>query len=129
MTDNPLVGDYSKGISKDGVAYFRNLEMRALFEKARLSPIAMDMQMGLFRDSRETLNKSVKATGSGRFGARMARDVVPHATKSVVIVIANDSTLTAPKVAGKTSPKLVTQVMKVSGLSSLRLLYEKQHGL
>jgi hypothetical protein len=48
MQDNPLVGDYTKGISKNTVAYFEGLERRARREKAPLSSIAFDLGNPLF---------------------------------------------------------------------------------
>lgn len=48
MQDNPLVGDYTKGISKNTVAYFEGLERRARREKTPLSKIAFDLGNPLF---------------------------------------------------------------------------------
>lgn len=129
MNDNPLVGDYTKGISKDGVAYFRNLEMRALYEHARLSPIARDMQMGLFRAQKETLNRSVAATGLGRFGVKTTSIDAARATKTDIKPIPNMVSLPSPKVAEKAMAKLAPKAIKVIGLASLRLLYEHKFGL
>lgn len=47
MQDNPLVGEYTKGISK-GPEYFANLQRRAAREKEPLRPIALDLANPLF---------------------------------------------------------------------------------
>lgn len=48
MQDNPLVGDYTKGISKDTVGYFKALDMRISREKADPRKVALDFTNPLF---------------------------------------------------------------------------------
>lgn len=48
MGDNPLVGDYTKGISK-GPQYWADLVARANRERVSLTRLAPDLEMGLFR--------------------------------------------------------------------------------
>ena len=43
MTNNPLIGEYTKGISKGG-AYFENLRRRFLREKAPMQWLSDDIE-------------------------------------------------------------------------------------
>lgn len=69
MCDNPLVGDYSKGISK-GPAYFRALDLRIRREKYNPKRLVSDLEMGLIRDQKARVALSVSLTGLGRFGPK-----------------------------------------------------------
>jgi hypothetical protein len=48
MQDNPLVGDYTKGVSKNTVQYFKGLQRRAEREKTSVRGLALDMGNPLF---------------------------------------------------------------------------------
>jgi hypothetical protein len=48
MADNPLIGDYTKGIAK-GAQYFANLQARARRERFPLRKIAQDLQNPLLQ--------------------------------------------------------------------------------
>ena len=48
MQDNPLVGDYTKGVSKNTVQYFTGLQRRAEREKTSVRGLALDMGNPLF---------------------------------------------------------------------------------
>ncbi len=70
MCNNPLIGDYTKGISR-GPGYFKALDQRIMREKADPKVIVLDLQMGLFRDQARAVARSVSATGLGRFGPKV----------------------------------------------------------
>lgn len=67
MGDNPLIGDYTKGISK-GREYFVALDRRIKREKADPVLIVIDLQMGLFQVADRMRETSILASGRGRFG-------------------------------------------------------------
>lgn len=95
MGDNPLVGDYTKGISK-GPVYFAALENRIRREKANPKGVAADLQMGLFRDLNPLLASHVKRSGLGRFGPKKALESAPKSavkgTTSVVVLAVDKDT-------------------------------------
>jgi hypothetical protein len=68
MLDNPLVGEYTKGISR-GARYFVDLERRIRAEKVPMKPFAEDLQSELFRKVTDILSTG----GQDRSGARSAR--------------------------------------------------------
>lgn len=72
MGDNPLVGEYTKGISK-GPGYFQQLERRILAEKFDARFVAQDMRLGLFRD----MDPKIAPPKSSRFV--LEKGVVPEA--------------------------------------------------
>lgn len=110
MQDNPLVGDYTKGISKNTVAYFEGLERRARREKAPLSSIAFDLGNPLFDIIKAPLDPL----------AMLKRPV--------------DNSVAAPVTGGESHPEIVTSSAKKAwkkvALADLRAelgLPEKQH--
>ena len=48
MQDNPLVGEYTKGVSSNSKRYFDNLDSRIRREKVSPKPIVMDLANPLF---------------------------------------------------------------------------------
>lgn len=67
MGDNPLVGEYTKGISK-GRQYWVDLDARIKREKFNPKSLVPDLSMGLFTEQKRFLDSITKLTGSGRFG-------------------------------------------------------------
>lgn len=108
MGDNPLVGDYTKGISK-GREYFVALQRRINAEKANPKVIVSDLQMGLLRELNRTRDDSVARTGLGRFGAKIAEKVMPE-THALV-----------PKSNAKAA---LSKGNKISSLQDLKLLFK-----
>lgn len=66
MGDNPLVGEYTKGISKGG-DYFAKLDARCKREKFDARMIVNDLEMGLMREMKKLQDQSVAVSGQGRF--------------------------------------------------------------
>lgn len=71
MGDNPLVGDYTKGISK-GHSYFVALNARCMAEKFDPKRIVSDLEMGLIRDQKARVQRSISQSGLGGFGPKTA---------------------------------------------------------
>lgn len=65
MGDNPLVGDYTKGISKGG-KYFHDLRARIIREKAPARAVFRDLQFGLFQEMDRMFALAEKANGLDR---------------------------------------------------------------
>lgn len=101
MGDNPLIGDYTKGISK-GPEYWRNLARRAEREEFPISRLKPDLQMGLFAQ--------VKQNGQVRFGSNVA----PKQRKPLV-----SEKLLGPKPAQKALPKKSALVRSFLDLKQL----------
>lgn len=80
MGDNPLVGEYTKGISK-GRDYFVALDARIKREKYDPKVIVSDLEMGLIRDQKERVKRSISISGLGGFGPKLIENRV--ATKKV----------------------------------------------
>ncbi len=70
MSDNPLVGEYTKGISK-GHAYFVALDARCKREKFNAERIVSDLEMGLIRDQKARVALSISLSGLGRFAPKV----------------------------------------------------------
>lgn len=88
MGDNPLVGEYTKGISK-GAAYFHALDARIKREKASPKGVLSDLEMGLIRDQKLRIQQSISLTGLGRFGPKTEPKTVAvkHEKKAKVVKI------------------------------------------
>ena len=92
MCDNPLVGDYTKGISK-GREYFVELDRRFRREKVNPKRFVSDLEMGLIREQAEFVARSKVLNFGGRFCDIALAKTQKHVPKS------------NPKVARKISPK------------------------
>jgi hypothetical protein len=118
MSDNPLVGDYTKGISK-GRQYFVELRTRFFLEKADLKHVTLDLQMGLFKEAKAFTDAFVKLNHLDRFGPVPVPKTGP---KSVAL----RSTPLAQKqrvIHRPTSTIAKNASLKVSALQDIRLLY------
>lgn len=69
MSDNPLVGDYTKGVSKNSHAYFVALERRARAEKYAISKMKIDFENPLFSMLRAPLDPLKMLEGRDRISA------------------------------------------------------------
>ena len=86
MGDNPLVGDYTKGISK-GVGYFEALDRRIRAEKYDAKRIVGDLEMGLIRDQQAFLARSKSISGLGGFAPKTAEiSVAPKKVRRQKVV-------------------------------------------
>lgn len=77
MSDNPLVGDYTKGISK-GREYFENLRRRINDEKADPKLIASDLRDFLGMNARAATTVRV----SSAFSVKNAPKTAPEQAKT-----------------------------------------------
>ncbi len=79
MSDNPLVGDYTKGISK-GPEYLQKLEQRVRREKGDMKAVARDLQMDIMRKMPLLVAFIAMPGGLDRFGGAILaeRTVVAH---------------------------------------------------
>lgn len=104
MGDNPLVGEYTKGISK-GHSYFVALDRRIKREKADPKHVVSDLEMGLIRDQKAFLARSIALSGLGDFGPKTAFSSV------------------APR--KKSGPKVVKKITQKDGMGAMVLLLQK----
>jgi hypothetical protein len=86
MGDNPLVGEYTKGISK-GPGYFAALDQRCKREKFDPKRIVSDLEMGLIRDQKAFVERSILQSGLGRFGPKIEAISVPSKKQKRVKVV------------------------------------------